>query len=66
MFVVSLNDEIIYIDTDKMEAYYQGTLKNRQVVGDYNNFKLQSGNNTIQVDGGYVEYLKITNYSRWV
>lgn len=66
VFVVSLNDEIIYIDTDKMEAYYQGTLKNRQVVGDYNNFKLQSGNNTIQVDGGYVEYLKITNYSRWV
>ena len=66
VFVVSLNNEIIYIDTDKMEAYYQGTLKNRQVVGDYNNFKLQSGNNTIQVDGGYVEYLKITNYSRWV
>ena len=66
IFQVSLGtNETIIIDTDKMEAYYESTLKNRQVIGDYNSFKLLSGENTIRISGTFSK-LQVDNYSRWI
>lgn len=66
IFQITLqNNEIIIIDTEKMEAYYDGMLKNRQVIGDYNNFKLNPGENTIEFNGAF-DYVRISRYSRWV
>ena len=66
IFQVALGtDETIIIDTDKMEAYYESTLKNRQVIGDYNSFKLLSGENTIKISGTFSK-LQVDNYSRWI
>ena len=66
IFQVALGtDETIIIDTDKMETYYESTLKNRQVIGDYNSFKLLSGENTIKISGTFSK-LQVDNYSRWI
>lgn len=66
IFQVALGtNETIIIDTDKMEAYYESTLKNRQVIGDYNSFKLLSGENTIKISGTFSK-LQVDNYSRWI
>lgn len=66
IFQVALGtNETIIIDTDKMEAYYESTLKNRQVIGDYNSFKLLSGDNTIRISGTFSK-LQVDNYSRWI
>ena len=46
-------------------AGIDGTLKNRMVTGDYDDFVLQSGNNTISFTGSVTQIL-INNYSRWV
>lgn len=57
----------ITIDTNAMEAY-QGTpdnLMNRAVDGDYNNFKLNVGKNTISWSGSLTQ-ITINNYSRWI
>ena len=49
-----------------MNAYgTDGTLKNRMVTGDYDDFVLRSGNNTISFTGSVTQIL-INNYSRWV
>lgn len=55
----------ITIDTALMEAYNTGTLLNRQVTGDYNNFKLNVGLNNISWVGD-VSQIQIQNYSRWI
>lgn len=55
----------ITIDTNLMEAYNGNTLLNRQVTGDYSNFKLNVGNNTITWSGN-VTSIEIDNYSRWI
>lgn len=66
VFQISLGDnETIILDTENMEAYYGTELKNRQVIGDYNSFYLQSGDNTIRFTGS-VFYIEITNYNRWI
>ena len=66
IFQVSLGtNETIIIDTDKMEAYYESTLKNRQVIGDYNNFRLIAGENKIKLTGNW-DKLSVDNYSRWI
>lgn len=70
LFVLYLTDagtEEITIDTAAMEAY-QGsldTLMNRYVDGDYDNFKLNVGQNTISWTGDLTS-LSINNYSRWL
>ena len=62
---LSEHNEII-IDTNKMEAYdTSNNLMNRFVTGNYNSFKLQSGNNSIKVDG-LLTSATITNYVRWL
>lgn len=57
----------IEIDIEKLEAYNpnDGTLLNRIVTGDYDDFKLESGNNTINL-GGTITDANITMYSRWL
>ena len=57
----------IEIDIEKLEAYNpnDGTLLNRIVTGDYDDFRLESGNNTIAL-GGTITDAYITMYSRWL
>ncbi len=66
IFNIALGDEeYITIDIPNMEAHKDDTLKNRLVVGDYNSFVLQPGENTISFTGD-VSSFDITNYSRWI
>ena len=55
------------IDTTNLEAYNPATsqLMNRQVTGDYSNFKLNAGENQVKISGA-VTKATITNYTRWV
>lgn len=65
-FVIDLGDEeYITIDVSGMEAYKDGILKNRLVTGDYDNFALNVGLNTISWTGVVTE-IAIENYSRWL
>lgn len=66
IFAISLGDlNQIIIDTNNMNAYLGSTLLNRIVTGDYNNFKLNSGLNTITWSGN-ISQIQIDNYSRWI
>ncbi len=57
----------ITIDTETMEAYDPNTsqLRNRQVTGNYNNLRLQPGENTISLNGGFTS-ATISKYKRWL
>lgn len=60
-------DQTIIIDTEAMNAYgLDNTLLNRFVIGNYDNIKLNKGNNTISFIGGSVSQLKVDDYSRWI
>lgn len=68
IFQIALgNDGYITIDTAAMEAYQDNTetLKNRQVVGDYDNFMLNPGENSITFSGSVTKCI-VENYSRWI
>lgn len=66
IFNINLGDEeYITLDTANMEAYKVGVLKNRLVSGDYNSFKLETGNNTISFTGNVIK-VELENYSRWI
>lgn len=66
IFVIYLGaEESITIDSAQMEAYKDGILKNRLVVGDYDNLALKIGKNTLTWSGN-VTKLEIENYSRWI
>ena len=69
IFAIDLgeNETDITIDTTKMEAYNPDTtaLMNRQVTGDYNLFKIETGNNTVSITGS-VTGASISNYTRWL
>ena len=59
-------NETIIIDSFEMNAYgLDGTFLNRQVIGDYDNVKLNVGKNTISFDGD-VTSISVKNYSRWI
>ena len=58
-------DRSITIDAEKMEAYNGNVLKNRQVAGDYDNFVLNVGLNTISW-GGLITKITLENYTRWI
>jgi phage-related protein len=58
------NDNIT-IDTEALEAYSGSTLKNRIVTGNYDNFYLPVGANTIKFTGSVTRCF-IKNYSRWI
>lgn len=66
IFIIALGTEsYITIDATKMEAYQDGILKNRLVIGNYDNFNLNIGSNTISFTGD-VRQVIIENYSRWL
>lgn len=66
VFFVTLGlEEYITIDTTNLEAVKDGALKNRLVTGNYDNFELKSGVNTINYDG-IVEKIIVNDYSRWL
>ena len=66
IFQITLGDEgTMVIDTNQMEAYYGTTLLNRSVVGDYDQFELLIGSNTISWTGTITQ-INIENYSRWI
>lgn len=58
-------DRSITIDTEKMEAYNGNVLKNRHVAGDYDNFALSAGINTISWNGK-IKKITFENYTRWI
>lgn len=55
----------ITIDTETMEAYDSNGLRNRQVTGNYNNLRLQPGENTISLNGR-ITSATISKYKRWL
>lgn len=59
------NDSKITIDTENMEAYHNGVLKNRKVIGDYNKFTIDEGNNNIEITGELTK-ATITKYTRYL
>lgn len=68
MFSVDLsNASECVIDTAQLEAYNPSTnaLMNRQVTGDYSNFKLNAGDNQVQATGDITK-VTISNYTRWL
>jgi phage-related protein len=68
LFVIDLSEETeITLNIDEMNAYNNETkqLKNRLVTGNYDNFRLIPGINTISWNG-QINSLEISNYSRWI
>ena len=69
LFVIDLGETATHmvIDTEKLEAYNPDTrvLMNRSVTGNYDNFKLNKGINTISWTGTITE-IAINKYSRWI
>lgn len=63
--IVFGEDRSITIDAEKMEAYNGNILKNRQVAGDYDNFVLNVGLNTISWSGRITK-ISLENYERWI
>ena len=53
----------VVLDSEKQDAYLDGTLKNRNMIGDFPIF--QKGNNTLAWSGT-VTSISITKYSRWL
>lgn len=62
---IDVDQDYITIDSAEMNAYHDGTLKNRQVTGDYANLVLKTGKNTLSWSGK-VTGIKIEDYSRWI
>ena len=66
LFVINMGSyNSITIDTNNMNAYNGSTLLNRNIIGSYDNFKLNIGNNTISWSGTITQ-IEINNYSRWI
>lgn len=66
VFVIELGNEgNITIDVAAMNAYKDGVFKNRLVTGDYDDFALNVGKNTIGFTGE-VTQVDIENFSRWI
>lgn len=69
VFAISLGDTAttIAIDINDMNAYnpINNNFMNRQVVGNYDNFKLNVGKNIISWTGTITQ-IKLQNYSRWI
>lgn len=68
IFVINMGtNNQVAIDTNLMEAYNPNTqiLLNRNITGNYDNFKLNVGTNTISWSGSITQ-IQIQNYSRWI
>lgn len=62
---INIDDSYITIDSAEMNAYHDGTLKNRQVTGDYANLILKTGENILSWNGNVSE-INIDDFSRWI
>ena len=62
---MNIKNEFITVDVEDMNAYYYGTLMNRQVVGDPLTLSLDVGQNKISWTGTVTEII-VTDYSRWI
>ena len=56
-------ESVVVFDSEKQDAYWGDTLKNKHMHGEFPIFK--SGKNTISWSGN-IESLKIQKYSRWL
>ena len=56
-------ENTVLLDSEKQDAYWDNTLKNRNMYGEFPIF--EKGNNTIAWSGS-VESIRIKKYSRWV
>ena len=66
ILVINLGDEqYITIDAEQLEAYKGDILKNRLVVGDYEDLSLQIGKNVMMFFGNVTKF-DIVNFSRWI
>lgn len=67
IFSISLNTaQTIIIDVEQMNAYdTEGNYLNRLVVGNYDNFILNTGLNTITINGS-ITSVSINKISRWI
>lgn len=69
LFVINLGDTStqIALDINNMNAYNptNDNYMNRSVTGNYDNFALKVGTNTISWTGT-ISQIKIVNYSRWI
>ena len=68
IFSIDLSEEDdIVIDVENLEAYDpdDNSLLNRCVTGDYDDFKLLSGDNTVSLSGT-ITSASLTHYSRWL
>ena len=62
---MNIDSEYIIIDAEKMEAYCEDTLKNRNVKGDYSKIRMNCGKNVISWNGT-VDSITLENFSRWI
>lgn len=62
---INIDEDYITIDSAEMNAYHDGTLKNRQVTGDYTELELKTGKNVLSWSG-YVTEIQIKDLSRWI
>lgn len=68
IFSISLDDteQTIIIDVEQMNAYdTEGNYLNRRVVGSYDNFILNTGLNTITINGS-ITSVSVNKISRWI
>ena len=68
IFSIDLSEEDdIVIDVENLEAYDpdDNSLLNRCVTGDYDDFKLLAGDNTVSLSGT-ITSASLTHYSRWL
>ena len=56
-------ENTVILDSETQDAYWENTLKNRNMIGDFPIF--EKGNNTISWNGT-VESIQIKKYSRWL
>jgi predicted phage tail component-like protein len=56
-------ENTVLLDSEKQDAYWENTLKNRNMIGDFPIF--EKGNNVVAWSGS-VESIRIKKYSRWL
>lgn len=64
VLALSITDNIV-IDAEGMNAYHDGQLYNRHVLGNYADVALKAGKNIVSWEGT-VTKVEIENYSRWI
>lgn len=61
----AIDSGYVEIDAEGMNAYHDGMLVNRRVVGDYSDVALKVGENVMSWKGNVTE-IRVEDFSRWV